>query len=342
MASREISWQNAFLSLPPLAINSMMQPWGRVCGFDPSLRTYLRSSPIVCAFDAVTIIIRFVAYSCVGLSGPVAAKKVIAARRGDDDDTERGGIRSLEQVLFVRCVVLAFGVLPQVIKLMACSGLPWTKVWGCFYLVSFIVVEVMKILAMFAVEELDSAGDDPLEHWMALCEKVCGAAAVLLQLALLAWVDLAVIPPDPNLIHKLAFHLFRLSAHFVVFLIHIPLMAVVAALQSDPPTPISNRRLGAFIMSILATYILLAGVERFRFSQLYIVWSIIISAFAWVLYFFPVARTHVLLCEPGNRGHRNVVAFDFFCRILFFSLFWYAKHYDPTGTSQPEWAGHLG
>ena len=95
-------------------------------------------------------------------------------------------------------------------------------------------------------------------------------------------------------------------------------------------------------MSILATYILLASVERFRFSQLYIVWSIIISAFAWVLYFFPVAKTHVLLYEPGNRGHRNVVAFDFFCRVLFFSLFWYAKHYDPTGTFQPEWAGHLG
>jgi hypothetical protein len=66
----------------------MMQPSGRVCGFDPSLQTYLHSSPIVCAFDAVTIIIRFVAYSCLGLSGPVAAKKVITARRSGDEDTE--------------------------------------------------------------------------------------------------------------------------------------------------------------------------------------------------------------------------------------------------------------
>lgn len=186
-----------------------MQPSGRVCGFDPSLRTYLCSSPIVCAFDAVTIIIRLVAYSCLGLSGPVAAKKVITARRSGDEDTGLGELRSLEQVPFLRCVWFV-GVLSQATKLMACSGLPWTQVWGCFYLASFIVVEVVNTLAVFAVEELDSAGDDPLERWIGLCEKVCGAVAMLLQLALLAWVDLAVIPPDPNLIRNWAFRLLRL------------------------------------------------------------------------------------------------------------------------------------
>jgi len=221
---------------------------------------------------------------------------------------------------------------------MACSGLPWTQVWGCFYLVSFIIVEVMNTLAVFAVEELGPPGDDRLEYWITLCEKVCGAVAVLLQLALLAWVDLAVIPPGPNLIRNWLFRLLRLSAHFVVFLIHIPLMA----LQSDAPTPSPTRRLGGLVMSMLLIYILLASFERFHFSQLYFMWSIIISSFAWLLYFFPVAKTHVLLCEPGNRGYGNLLAFDFFCRILCFSLFWYAVHYDPTGTFRPEWTGVLG
>jgi hypothetical protein len=68
------------------------------------------------------------------------------------------------------------------IKLMACSNLPWTQAWGCFYLVSFIFVEMMNTLTEFAVEVLDSAGDDLLEHWIALCNRVCGIAAVLLQL----------------------------------------------------------------------------------------------------------------------------------------------------------------
>lgn len=329
MASREMSWQSAFWSLPPLAINTMMQPSGRVCGFDPSLRTYLRSSPIVCAFDTVSIIVRFVAYSRLGLSAPVAAK-IIEARRGGNEDTQ--------QKLFLKYAWFVFLVLPKVIKLMACSGLPWTQVWGCFYLLSFIVVEVMDNLARFAVEELESAGDDPLEKWLGRFEKVCGGVAVLLQLAILGWIDLAVMPPDSNMIRKWMFRLLRLSAHFVVFLIYAPLMA----LQSEALKLSPNRRLGNLVMAMLAIFIILTAFQRLHFSQLYFMFSIIISSFAWLLYFFPVAKTHVLLCEPGDKGHKNVLAFDFFCRVLCFSLFWYVVHYNPNGTFKPEWAEVFG
>jgi hypothetical protein len=45
---------------------------------------------------------------------------------------------------------------------------------------------MMNILAEFAAEELDSARNDLLEHWTALCNKVCGIVALLLQLAVLA------------------------------------------------------------------------------------------------------------------------------------------------------------
>ena len=54
---------------------------------------------------------------------------------------------------------------------------------GLLLLRLFIVVEMMNTLAEFAVEELDSAGDGLLEHWLALCNKVCGIVVVLLQLA---------------------------------------------------------------------------------------------------------------------------------------------------------------
>ena len=332
MVSSEVSWQSAFWSLPPLAINSMMQPWGRVCGFDPSLRTYLRSSPIVCAFDAVTIIIRFIAYSCLGHSAPVAAKKVIVARCGDKEETELGGIQSLEQVLFLRCVLFVICVLPQTIKLMACFGLPWTQLWGCFYLVSFIVVEVMNTLAVFAVEELDSARDDPLEHWITLCERICGAVAVLLQLTLLSWFDLPAILPDSNLIRTWEYQLFRLSANFAVFLIYIPL--ITFPFNVDAPLP--SRLLGGLLISMLLINVLLLSFQRLYFTQLFHMYSILISYFSWSLDSFPVVKTHVLFYKPGNRGYGNVLAFDFFCRILCFSLFWYAVHYDPTGTFKPE------
>lgn len=340
MALNEISWQSAFWSLPPLAINTMMQPTGRVCGFDPSLRTYLRASPIICAFDTITILTRFIAYRRLGFSSPLAAKKILNARGHNEEDNEPGGIRILEQVLFLRCVWFIVGVLPQVIKLSACSGIPWTQLWACFYLSSFLVLEAMNILSMFAVEEL---GPDPaevalLKDRLFLFDRFCGGLAVLLQLALLAWVDLKVIPPDPNLIQRWTFRALRFSAHFIIFLVHVPLMA----LQSDMATPSPNRRLGGLVMSMLVVYILLAGVQRHHFSQLYFIFSIAISSFSWLLFFFPVTKTHILLCEPGNRGHRNVLAFDFCCRILCFGVFWYAMHYDPTGTFKPQWTEVLG
>jgi hypothetical protein len=206
----------------------------------------------------------------------------------------------------------------------------------------FIVVEAMEALAKFAVEGPGPIGDGLLENWITLCEKVCdevcGPVAVLLQLALLAWVDLAMIPPDKDPVSRWAFRLLRLSAHFVAFLIHIPLVA----LQPDRPMPPPNRRLRDLMLSILSIIAILVILRRFHFSQLYIMCSIIISSFAWLLYFVPVAKTYMLLCEPGKRGHRNVLGFDFFCRTLCFSLFWYVVYYDPTGTFKPEWADVLG
>jgi hypothetical protein len=64
-SSNEVSWQSAYYALIPIALNSMLQPrepTGTTCGFDASLRIYLRSSPIVCAVDAAFILIRFAFY----------------------------------------------------------------------------------------------------------------------------------------------------------------------------------------------------------------------------------------------------------------------------------------
>jgi hypothetical protein len=51
-----VTWQTAFWTLIPLAINVMAQPSGRVCGAPSRYRTYLRSSPF---FFALRIRYRF-------------------------------------------------------------------------------------------------------------------------------------------------------------------------------------------------------------------------------------------------------------------------------------------
>jgi hypothetical protein len=67
------------------------EPTGTTCGFDASLRIYLRSSPIVCALDAAFILIRFVFYiRRYGYSNSlIRAAKEIRTARGLVDERPR-------------------------------------------------------------------------------------------------------------------------------------------------------------------------------------------------------------------------------------------------------------
>lgn len=354
-SSNEVSWPSAYWALPPLAMNSMLQPAGEICGFDSSLRIYLRSSPIVCAMDTVFIFIRFAFYAYHGYPLRWAASAIVAARspvaevpRPDDDvdeDPEPGRFLLLERNAYLLYLALGVGVVTQFVKLMACSGMPWTQVWGCFYILSYLVVEVTYKLGK---NQRDApATNDALqrqEEWIEFWAKVCGVAAILLQLGILASVDMKGIPPNPVLILKWTFICVRFGTHFAVCLIHLPFMA----LKIDAGKALPDQHWGFLLMSILVPHIILASTQGYRFTQLYFMVSVMISYFSWMLYFFPVTKKYVLLCEAGNRGEsenrgrRNVLAFDFFCRILCFSIFWYAVHYDPTGTVKPPWTNYLG
>ncbi|KAF2738248.1 hypothetical protein EJ04DRAFT_60399 [Polyplosphaeria fusca] len=343
MASSEVSWQSAFWTIPPLAINAMMQPSGRVCSYDPTLRTYLRSSPIVCAFDTLCILIRYVLYISHLRSPYLAAKRLMGVRRKDLAAAEHGGLQQLETSGFLRCFLFVFGVLPQTIKLVACKGLPWTQAWGLFYLSAFIMVEMMDMLARFTNDDIDISEGNPLEtsdEWLAFFDLGCGAIAIFLQLLVLAWVDLAGTPPDPILSRRWEFRLIRLSAHFVVVFIYLPFIVS----GDDDPVRALRRRNRSLLLSTLLIFIVLTILHglNYRFSQMYFLWSIILTMLAWSLHSFAVMRKHFLLCGEEGSGTKNVLVFDFFCRILAFSLFWYVQYYKPEGTLKPAWADYLG
>jgi hypothetical protein len=349
-SSNEVSLQSAFLALVPIAMNSMFQNAGRTCRFHASLRIYLRSSPIVCAIDAVFILIRFALYARHGYSARWAAREIIAARGLLDEDhkpedaanehPKPGRLLSLEgnpYLLFY--LPLAVGVVTQVVKLLACTGVPLTQLWGCFYFLSFLVVEVTYRLGETQKDTKSKpAALKRQEDWIDFWELVFGALAILLQLLLLASVDMRPTPPDQNLIIRWTFICVRLGAHFAVCLVHIPFIV----LKIDDAEPLSAKSKGFLLMSVLVPHIVTASTQNHRFSQLYFLVSVIISYFSWMLYFFSFTKKYLLLCELGNRGLQNVLAFDFFCRIVCFSIFWYAVHYDPTGTSKPSWTNWLG
>lgn len=353
-SANEVSWQSAYFALPALAMNSMLQPAGRVCGFDPSLRIYLRSSPIVCAMDTIFILVRFAFYAHHRHSVRWSARAIISARSLVDEghsletavneDPNIGRLLSLERNAYLLYLALGVGVITQFVKLMACSGVPWTQVWGCFYVVSFFVVDVTNRLGKTSGDaKAKPAENDDLkrqEGWLDFWELFFGFVAILLQLGILASVDMKAIPLDPILIRRWTFICVRFGAHFAVCLIHLPWWLV--ALKVDAAEPLLDHHWGFLLMSIIVPNIIYAGTQGLRFSQLYFMVSVIISYFSWMLYFFPVTKKYVLFCEPGHRGRQNVLAFDFFCRILCFSIFWYAVHYDPAGTVKPPWTNYLG
>jgi hypothetical protein len=55
------------------------------------------------------------------------------------------GFQALENLTKVRWLILAFGTVPQAVKLMAFRGLYWTEAWGWVYVASFVFIEVLII-----------------------------------------------------------------------------------------------------------------------------------------------------------------------------------------------------
>jgi hypothetical protein len=356
MASfNEVSWQSAYYALPPIALNSMLQPAGRICGFDASLQVYLRSSPILCAMDAVFILIRFALYTYHGHSPGWAAREIINARGLVDEDHKTEDLvneepkprrlLSSERNIYLLYLPVVVGVVTQLIKLTACSGVRLTQLWGWFYFLSFIMVEVTHRLGKAQKDTKSKPAEkNPLEQQerrIDFWETVFGAAAILLQLGILAWVDMRATPPGPISIRRWTFISVRFGAHFAVCLIHLPFML----LKLDAAEPLPDKYKRFLLISVLIPRIISASTQNQRFSQLYFMVSVLISYFSWTLYFFPVTKKYVLFCKPATKGHQNVanvLAFDFFCRILCFPIFWYAVHYDPAGTFKPPWTNNLG
>ena len=143
--TKQVEWQIAFSWMICLALNSMTQPSGRVCDLPSKHRFLLRSSPVICAFDAVGVRALWIAHMLWHLEAPsTAARRIARARFRDiENEDEEESLTSLEKNFPFRIVVFLFGALPQAIKLFASSGISWLKAWRAMYLGSWTVLEVL-------------------------------------------------------------------------------------------------------------------------------------------------------------------------------------------------------
>ena len=150
-----LAWQSAFWALVPLALNSMLQPAGRISEYNSTISFFLRISPIICVLDAVSsvaLIILYMAHD--GVSLRIATRAWVDLRFRPDagcsegesisasaSPSQQGEVETIEASPIVRAIVFIITV-TQSVKLFACTGIPWTHAWAYMFLGSFILLEV--------------------------------------------------------------------------------------------------------------------------------------------------------------------------------------------------------
>jgi hypothetical protein len=370
MASNQITWPNAYWPLVGLALNTMIQRSGSVCGWDRSLEVYLKSSPCICAADTIAILIRFGLYRYeAGRTGSIAiaAKQVLQSRHYYLN--ARRPEQSTECPLFVRVFAAIASIGWAIAKLLNTKRIPLTQVWAIFYLAHYGVVSIMIYLSN-EKEELAPADEDielhqldneeqtlppaPADEHIELhrlenekpplpqLDMILRHVAIVFQLGVLSFVDFARVPPqmDPIFIRYTS-HLLRFSCLLISGAIHFCCDAV----EDVDKARIAFRRLRSFGSTLLILGLAFATLVAFdrKFTIFYFLYAIATPIIAWVLFWNPT--TLGLVCPGGREGtypYEHVVVFDLFCKIFSLSLFWYSNCYSPEGTSEANWAQLFG
>jgi hypothetical protein len=132
---QHLSWQSAFLGICGLALNTMFQDAGSFEEDVYELNRYvLRSSPIACLAELLFTAIKMSALlRNESLKDAVhILAKLRYPERGSDDHKPATAKQVRSIILFVVAVL-------QTIKLMACSGVPWTRAAAIIYMLLYLI-----------------------------------------------------------------------------------------------------------------------------------------------------------------------------------------------------------
>ncbi|KAF2430868.1 hypothetical protein EJ08DRAFT_649416 [Tothia fuscella] len=375
-----VTWQNVFWTLPPLAINTMLQPSGSVCGFDIDLRTYLCISPIVCAADSFAILIRFLV-CWIHLGSPdTAAHATLAARfpGPSQEAPNTQGPQALEHLPFARWIFgFLLGALPAWIKLLSFKGVPWTQAWGCMFLVQFVLIETLGML-----QRLDRSPPTTglltfrTQQMLRFVDWLCGKIALVTHFMLSIWFlhSLSQIStfanwlwsrsPDTTNVGIAAFStmaafpgivwvgltLFIKGRNFAgntLFMTHTTKSLIfLFALATNIAWPVGYSYTSALSRRARNEQTAIHGIG----------WDVIVFVVALPiglsvsiiterLAIFQWWKEHILFCQRGApRSSIETAAWTFtmFLSTVVLAVLWYAFRYEPQGTLKPSWAEVFG
>ncbi|KAJ5610188.1 hypothetical protein N7510_006907 [Penicillium lagena] len=170
-ANSSISWLQAFSLLPPLALNTMLQPVGRVLGSSAFNSVWLRASPIVCALDTLALILRLLAY-CTFLHATLRQGLLIIGKDRFDELEPDYISRKAPVTTTLRLLGLFLSLLAPTYIVGRWGKIRWTMAWVWMYFASYIVLEIALQIARrelakpqytakdFELESLGEADDD--------------------------------------------------------------------------------------------------------------------------------------------------------------------------------------
>lgn len=140
-----VAWPSAFWAIVAIALNSMLQPNGMVLSLPSTWGIALRSSPIVCLFDALDLTSFWLTLMFFGGESPrMAAKRVARVRFRDvDDEDGEQSLKSLRKKFWLIQVIFIVTTATQTVKLFACQGIIGTQLCAGFYIYSYLASEAL-------------------------------------------------------------------------------------------------------------------------------------------------------------------------------------------------------
>ncbi|KAF0322155.1 hypothetical protein GQ607_010658 [Colletotrichum asianum] len=352
-----------------LATAVMAQSSGLVCEADTNAGFLLRTSPIICVFDAINIIYHLADPLCDGKSLREAIGAMLLWRFNVQ---YHAGLRVLPLSTFnkvvniLRQVIVGPAAIVAFIKMCGFEGLVWTKVIAAAFFFSFIVTELLVVWPVMIWPEMlvptepnetpesneTHESDEDLESdknpegkkkkdrtYLRTYSSIAVAVMFMLWFASAAARDCFGQPhhTQPQWLASTTAALgCPLALNALVYVSH---WRLVEMMNRWVPTFI----LGGLVFVNVGSYLICPLLPCHTSSTIAQLFTAILAAiWCGIAMWFSTEALLELRDIPDNANQRGKVeaisACYFCCLNVATALVYYIKSYDPTGTTNPHWA----
>ncbi|KAH7092253.1 hypothetical protein FB567DRAFT_516851 [Paraphoma chrysanthemicola] len=370
--SSQVKWQTAFWALITIATNVMTQPSGRLLFSKSRYRLYLRSSPIICALDAIYFLVRIlISPFLLGITVRQAIRLITRERYNKDMVEE---LQSLKKQTWLRWIFFLVGTLGPVVKLAAMQGVPWTKTWGMMFLGAFVVFEGMVFVSakdIYLKEEgypTEQKGNAALlprfvqrdANSFYDTERILFSTGIIIHCMVLIWAAIDIWRLRGGALDQVGSVILIL---FILFLIFVHLIGILLTFVAF----IFCMREGPWILAmvcflscgyvgkLLSMFVEIIGWVPSRVWYDFLVFLGICGSISvlWCCTYmlcmhFPRLGMVLLVIpfsadiSPGKIDEQAFGALIFFLVNFLVCFLWYWLRYNPEGTGLPDWTGLFG